>query len=601
MNSPARKLLPVVLAFAAFCGWAFAEKSESKRPNVLLVITDDQGFGDAGFQGNPILKTPNLDALAASGVRFTDFLASPTCSPSRAALMTGRHEFRSRVTHTIEGRNILQAGVPTMADAFAKAGYRTGIFGKWHLGEPRPFHPLDRGFQHALLVGGGATGQTPDFWGNTMFNPHLQENGEWKPFQGYMTDIFAEEALKWIRSGNQPWFCYLPLNAPHVPLQIGDEWVKPYLYAGLPENLAKFYGMIANLDSELGQMLAELAKDGLDRETIVIFLGDNGSALGGSPRPEDFNGGLRGTKGCAYQGGVRIPAVFSWPGHFPADRTVNTLGSLYDILPTLAQACSLDLSGFPKPDGRSLLPILLAGKQPADWTDRIVPTHVGRWNSGTPEEKIGLNSSSVRNQRYSLVNGSELFDLQSDPGQKTDIAAANPEIAKSLRKAHQDWWNSVRAEALSIQPFVLGLPGQTTVDFTCMDWQPSRATNEKLSGGAWEQENLAAWQEGKKSMGSDGAIGGWLVDVKTPGKYTLELRQRPPEALEPKPFAKGEARLDIAGKIIQTDIPADTKCVRMEVELPAGEIFLEPVIDGQRPSGLPQGAYFCRVLSGDAK
>lgn len=597
-----KKLLTPVFVFVAVAGFAFAaENPKPSRPNVLLVMTDDQGFGDAGFQGNTILKTPHLDALAASGVRFTDFLASPTCSPSRAALLTGRHEFRSRVTHTIEGRNILRAGVPTMADAFAKSGYRTAIFGKWHLGEPRPFHPLDRGFQHALLVGGGATGQTPDFWGNTMFDPHLQENGKWKPYKGYMTDIFVDEALKWIRAEKKPWFCYLPLNAPHVPLQIGKEWAKPYLDAGLPENLAKFYGMITNLDSELGQMLAELAKEGLDRETIVIFLGDNGSALGGSPRPEDFNGGLRGTKGCAYQGGVRIPAVFSWPGHFPSDRTVNTLGSLYDILPTLAQACSLDLSAFPERDGRSLLPILLAGKQPADWTDRIVPTHVGRWHSGTPEDQIGLQSSSVRNQRYSLVNGSELFDLQSDPGQKNDIAAANPEIAKNLRKAHQDWWNSVRADAMSIQPFVIGLPGQTTVDFTCMDWQPSRATKEKLSGGAWEQENVAAWQEAKKSMGSDGGIGGWFVDVKTPGKYTLELRQRPPEAPEPKPFAKGEARLDIAGKIIKTDIPAGTECVRMEVELPAGEIFLEPVIDGQRPSGLPQGAYFCRVLSGSAK
>jgi arylsulfatase A-like enzyme len=596
-----KKLGLIVLSFAAVCGWAFAENPKPKRPNVLLVMTDDQGFGDAGFQGNPILKTPNLDALAASSVRFTDFLASPTCSPSRAALMTGRHEFRSSITHTIEGRNILQLGVPTMADAFAKAGYRTAIFGKWHLGDPHPFHPLDRGFQHALILGGGATAQTPDFWGNTMFDPHMQENGEWKPFQGHMTHVLVQESLKWIRDGKQPWFCYLPLNAPHVPLQIGEEWIKPYRDAGLPESLAKFYGMIANIDAELGQMLAELAKDGLMHETIVIFLGDNGSALGGSPRPEDFNGGLRGTKGCAYQGGVRVPAVFSWPGHFPADRTVNTLGSLYDILPTLAQACSLDLSGFPKTDGVSLLPILLAGKQPADWPDRIVPTHVGRWHSGTPEDQIGLNSSSVRNQRYSLVNGKELYDLQSDPGQKNDIAAENPEIAKTLRQAHQDWWNSIRDEALAIQPFPIGLPSHKTIDLTCMDWQPSHATKEGLSPGAWEQENLLGWQEGKKNMGRDGAIGGWLVDVKTPGKYTLELRQRPPEATDPKPFAKGEARLDIAGKIIKTDIPAGTECVRMEVELPAGEIFLEPVIDGQRPSGLPQGAYFCRVLSCEAK
>ena len=568
----------------------------ASQPNVLLVMTDDQGFGDAAFQGNPILKTPNLDALARSGVRFTDFLASPTCSPSRASLMTGRHEFRSGVTHTIEGRNLLRLGVPTMAEAFASAGYRTGIFGKWHLGEPRPFHPLDRGFQHALLVGGGATGQTPDFWGNTMFDPHLQEGGEWKPFQGYMTDIFVDEAMKWIRAGKQPWFCYLPLNAPHVPLQIGDEWVKPYLDAGLPENLAKFYGMIANLDSALGRMLAELAKDGLDRETIVIFLGDNGTALGGEPRPEDFNGGLRGTKGSAYQGGVRIPAVFSWPSHFPANRTVATLSSLCDVLPTLAEACKLDLAGFPAIDGRSLLPILLAGEQPADWQDRILPTHVARWPSNTPVDKLPFLNASVRNQRHSLVNGEELYDLEADPGQSQDISKSHPEIRDNLREAHRKWWESVRADALAPQLFSIGRPGTGAVELTCMDWQPSRATSEPLAIGLWEQESIREWTAGRKFSGVDGACGGWLVEAETPGRYLVEIRQRPHTALEPMPFAKGFAELEIAGKKHRVDIPAGSDSVEFQVELTPGEYFLEPLLHGQRGSGNPQGAYFCRIL-----
>lgn len=568
----------------------------ASRPNVLLVMTDDQGFGDAGFQGNPILKTPHLDALARSGVRFTDFLASPTCSPSRASLMTGRHEFRSGVTHTIEGRNLLRLGVPTMAEAFASAGYRTGIFGKWHLGEPRPFHPLDRGFQHALLVGGGATGQTPDFWGNTMFDPHLQEGGVWKPFKGYMTDIFVDEALKWIRAEKLPWFCYLPLNAPHVPLQIGDEWVKPYLDAGLPESLAKFYGMIANLDSALGRMLSELAKDGLDRETIVIFLGDNGTALGGEPRPEDFNGGLRGTKGSAYQGGVRIPAVFSWPDHFPANRTVPTLSSLCDVLPTLAQACKLDLAEFPATDGRSLLPVLLAGEQPPDWQDRILPTHVARWPSNTPVDKLPFLNASVRNQRHSLVNGEELYDLEADPGQSQDISKSHPEIRDNLREAHRKWWESVRAEALAPQPFSIGRPGTGAVELTCMDWQPSRATSEPLAVGLWEQESILEWTAGREFSGVDGACGGWLVEVKTPGRYLLEIRQRPHTAHEPMPFAKGFAELEVAGIKHRMEIPSGSDSIEFQVELTPGEYFLEPLLHGQRGSGRPQGAYFCRIL-----
>lgn len=569
----------------------------ASQPNVLVVMTDDQGFGDASFQGNPVLKTPNLDALARSGVRFTDFLASPTCSPSRASLMTGRHEFRSGVTHTIEGRNLLRLGVPTLAQAFASAGYRTGIFGKWHLGDSRPFHPLDRGFHHALLVGGGATGQTPDFWGNTMFNPHLQEGGNWKPFQGYMTDIFVDEALKWTRAEKQPWFCYLPLNAPHVPLQIGEEWVKPYLDAGLPENLAKFYGMISNLDAALGRMLAELAKDGLDRETIVIFLGDNGTALGGSPRPGDFNGGLRGTKGSAYQGGVRIPAVFSWPGHFPANRTVPTLSSLCDVLPTLAQACGLDTAAFPKSDGRSLLPILLLGDQPPDWQDRILPTHVARWSSKTPVEKLPFLNASVRNQRYSLVNGKELYDLESDPGQSNDISKSNPKIRDDLREAHLKWWESVRDDALSLQPFPIGRPGAGAVELTCMDWQPSRATSEPLAGGVWEQDSIREWTTGRKNSGVDGACGGWLVQVETPGRYLIEMRQRPLGAQESNPFAKGFAELEIAGKKHCVEIPEASDTVQLRVELSPGLYFLEPLIHGQRASGKPQGAYFCRILS----
>jgi arylsulfatase A-like enzyme len=560
-----------------------------------LILTDDQGFGDAGFNGNPILKTPNLDSLAAGGVVFTDFQASPTCSPSRAALLTGRHEFRSGVTHTIEGRNILRAGLPTMADAFRQAGYRTAIFGKWHLGEPRPFHPLDRGFQHALLVGGGATGQTPDFWGNTMFDPHLQENGVWKPFKGYMTGIFAEEALRWIHQDKRPWFCYLSLNAPHVPLQISEEWAAPYLSKGLPERLAKFYGMISNLDAGVGHLLAELKKNGEAENTIVIFLGDNGTALGGDPQPGEFTGGLRSTKASAYQGGVRVPAVFSWPGHFAAGSRVNTLAGLCDVLPTLGQLCHLELESMPASDGRSLAPILLSGKQPPDWPDRFLHTHVARWPSGTPAEELPFRSSSIRNQRHSLVNGTELYDLEKDPGETNDLSKEHPEMRDKLRAAHLAWWEEVRDSAMSPQPFLIGRAGQGPVELTCMDWSPSRATNEPLPPGAFEQECLREWTAGRAFHKVDGGLGGWMVEVETPGTYDLELRQRPADSRQQAPFSKGTATIELNGKKISTDVRDGETTIRLRAELPAGPVFLEPVISGQRPSGKPQGAYFCKI------
>lgn len=565
------------------------------RPNVLLILTDDQGFGDAGFQGNPVLRTPNLDALAAGGVVFTDFLASPTCSPTRAALLTGRHEFRSGVNHTIEGRNILRDGLPTMADAFRQAGYRTAIFGKWHLGEPRPFHPLDRGFQHALLVGGGAAGQTPDFWGNTMFDPHLQENGDWKPFQGYMTHIFVTEMLRWIQRDKGAWFCYVPLNAPHVPLQVSEKWAAPYLAKGLPERLAKFYGMISNLDSEVGRLLEELKKTGESENTIVIFLGDNGTALGGDPQPGEYNGGLRGTKGSAYQGGMRVPAVFSWPGHFPAGRRVNTLAGMCDILPTLGQFCDLDLDAMPASDGRSLAPVLLSGKQPSDWADRFIPTHVARWPSGTPVGKLPFLNSSIRNQRHSLVNGSELYDLENDPGETRDLSKEKPETLEKLRAAQLAWWEEVRDSAIASQPFLIGRAGQGPVELTCMDWSPSRATGEPLPVGAWEQESLREWTAGREFEGVDGAIGGWTVEVETPGTYELELRQRPHASKETAPFSQGTAELEIDGKKSTAAVEAGDPVIRLRAELTAGPHFLEPLITGQRPSGNPQGAYFCRV------
>ena len=595
MNLFCLLLILVGLAYASLPATAAPE-----RPNVLVVFTDDQGFGDVAINGNPHLKTPNLDALAASGVSFTDFLASPTCSPSRATLMTGRHEFRSGVTHTIEGRNVLRDGVPTMADAFRKAGYRTGIFGKWHLGEPRPFHPLDRGFDNALLVGGGAVGQTPDYWGNTMFDPHLQENGEWKPYKGYMTDILADEALAWVRKDKKPWFCYLALNAPHVPLQVGEGWAKPYLDMGLPPRLAKFYGMITNLDAQLGRLLAGLGNDDLTRRTVVVFLGDNGTALGGDPQPGEFTAGLRGTKGSAYQGGVRIPAFFSWPGHFPAGRSVGTLAGLCDLLPTFADLCGLDVKGFPSVDGRSLVPVLESGAQPKDWSDRAIPVHVARWPTNTPVEALPFLNASVRNQRFSLVDGKELYDLEADPGEKRDIAASRPDEVKRLLAVHHAWWDSVRESAMNPQPFVIGRPGVGAVELTCMDWSPSRRSGEPLAMGLWEQEPVGKWISGNEAFGVDGASGGWMVNVETPGIYRIVLRRSPAHAAVSTPYAAGEATLEIAGKSLRQPVDAGDEEVVFTVDLPAGDHFLEPLVSGQRASGNPEGAYFCTISPRDS-
>jgi hypothetical protein len=366
-----------------------------------------------------------------------------------------------------------------------------------------------------------------------MFDPHLQENGDWKPYKGYMTDILVDEALVWIRRNRGPWFCYLALNAPHEPLQVGDEWAKPYLEAGLPPRLATFYGMIANLDAQLGRLTDGLRNDGTERRTVVVFLGDNGTALGGDPQPGEFTGGLRGTKGSSYQGGVRIPAIFSWPGHFPEDRRVGTLAGLCDVLPTLAALCALDLKGFPETDGRSLAPILLAGGQSEGWEDRALPVHVARWPANTPVDTLPFLNSSIRTQRHSLVNGSELYDLEADPGEERNIAASRPDVVERLLKTYLGWWNGVKDSAMETQPFVLGRPGTGPVELTCMDWSPGRTSRQPLPVGLWEQKTIAAWTSGKEMSGVDGGAGGWMVRVETPGTYMIELRRRPAGAAEP--------------------------------------------------------------------
>jgi arylsulfatase A-like enzyme len=571
------------------------QNSGENPPNVLLILTDDQGYGDAAFQGNAHLHTPHLDDLAAEGVRFTNFLASPTCSPSRAALLTGRHEFRSGVTHTIEGRYLMREGVPTMADAFRAAGYRTAIFGKWHLGDTPSFHPLDRGFDHALLTGAGAVGQTPDYWGNTMFDPWLEEDREWKVFDGYATDVLVDRTIGWMKSNRQPWFVYLPLNAPHTPLQVGEEWWKPYHDQGLPENLARFYGMIENLDAAVGRLLEAVRSSGLQNRTLIVFLGDNGtSAAAGSPHGV-YNGGLRGIKGSPYQGGVRVPAVFAWPGHFPAGTTIDTLAGLCDVFPTLAQACGLETSELPASDGRSLLPLLEQGGAAEDWGDRFLFTHVARWPMETSPDNLLFRFSSVRNQRYSLVNGEELYDLQVDPGESKDIAGERPSVRQELRQAQLNWWREVRDDALRRQPFVIGAPGNPVVDLNCMDWYPSISSGEPLPDKIWHQSVVQAWADGRAEQGVDGATGGWWVRVDQPGNYVLELRQLPPAAGEAGAFKPGEANLEVGGQTFRQSISAGERVVRLHVSLPAGEYFLEPVITGQRSEGRPQGAYFCRV------
>ena len=429
---------------------AGAQVLVGKRPNILFILTDDQGFGDISAHGNPILKTPNLDRLHDQSVRFHDFHVSPTCSPTRSALMSGRHEFKNGVTHTIMERERMSLQTVTIAEVLKSAGYTTGIFGKWHLGDEDAYQPERRGFEEVFIHGAGGIGQSypgscGDAPGNRYFDPFIKHNGKFEKTSGFCTDVFTNQAITWMASvkGTKPFFCYLAYNAPHGPLSCPPPFAKPYEGTVKP-NEAIFFGMIANIDENVGRILAKLAEWGLEKETLVVFMNDNGGTAG----CQVFNAGMRGSKGTAWEGGTRAASFWRWPGMIkPAE--VLPLTAHVDIFPTFAELAGATLNQklLDQVEGRSLLPLLMDPK--AEWPDRYLVTHVGRWASGggTPQKfGNGPGQASIRNGRYSLVHGKtswELYDLQEDPRQTKDISATQTERVNAISEKYDQWWESI--------------------------------------------------------------------------------------------------------------------------------------------------------------
>jgi arylsulfatase A-like enzyme len=452
---------------------------EARRPNIVFVLADDQGYGDLSCHGNPVLKTPNLDRLHDEGVRFTDFHVSPTCSPTRSALMTGRHEFKNGVTHTILERERLTLKATTIAQVLQAAGYTTGIFGKWHLGDEAAYRPDRRGFDEVFIHGCGGIGQSypgscGDAPGNTYFDPAILHNGKFEKTKGYCTDVFFAQALHWIESvkGKKPFFCYLPTNAPHAPLQVRPEDEKRYAGRVKDPSAAKFFGMIANIDDNVGRLLDKLKEWGLERDTLVIFMNDNGGTAGVGV----FNAGMRGQKNTPWLGGTRAASFWRWPGTLePGDR--DRLAAHIDFFPTVAELAGAKLNEDVKKqvEGRSLVPLLRDPK--AEWPDRLLFTHIGRWPKGAKPTDYKYAHCSVRGPRWHLVcdtkDGAkrwQLFDVKADPGEKTDVSAGHPEVVEELDAAYDRWWDAVQ-------------PGLVNEDAVGPKVNPFKELYEKQFGG----------------------------------------------------------------------------------------------------------------------
>ena len=452
---------PMILRIAALllvclC-FARAELS-GRRPNILFILTDDQGYGDISAHGNPILQTPNMDRLHHEGVRFTDFHVSPTCAPTRSALLTGRHEFRNGVTHTILERERLTLDAVTLAQVLKGAGYATGIFGKWHLGDEPDHWPSARGFDEMFIHGGGGIGQgypgsCGDAPGNTYFDPAILHNGKFEKTQGYCTDVFFAQAMKWIEQthGKQPFYCHLATNAPHLPLQVRPE--DEARYAGkVDAQTAKFFGMVANIDDNIGKLLARLDELGIAKDTLVVFMNDNGGTGG----VKVFNAGMRGAKVTPWLGGTRAASFWRWPGTLaPGDR--GQLTAHVDFFRTLAELAGAKLEDKARAqvEGRSLVPLLEHADAP--WAERTLFTHVGRWEKGAPTDTGKYKGASVRTPRWHLVSegkkGGEatwqLFDVSTDYGEKTDVAAEHADVVAAMTGDFEKWWTSVQPQLVN--------------------------------------------------------------------------------------------------------------------------------------------------------
>jgi len=442
--------LKSILLTAVLCqGLAGAELAGS-QPNIIFVLTDDQGMGDLSCMGNPYLKTPHIDRFYEQSTRFADFQVSPTCAPTRAALMSGRFPFRVGVTHTIKQRERMALEVYTLPEMLQSAGYQTGIFGKWHLGDGAEYLPQARGFDEVLIHGAGGIGQVGlgDFEANGQnkyFDNVLYHNDKVVKTEGFCTDTFFDAAERWIKKqedAGDPYFAFIPLNAPHGPMIAPAQSKKRFLEMGMDGRSAARYGMIENIDDNFGEMMGKLKSWGALENTIVIFMTDNGMSMGKirikGESITPFNAGLKAGKNRPWEGGTHVPSFWYWDqlGH---GVDIKALTAHIDLYQTFAELAGATLpEKMQELDGRSLLPLL---KDPqAEWEDRKLFIHCGRWDAGKRDSEKYKNCA-VRSQRWRLVNNEELYDIANDPSETTNVIEQHPEVVKELRAAYEEWWN----------------------------------------------------------------------------------------------------------------------------------------------------------------
>lgn len=529
-------------AVAASCATSPKTGNAGNRPNVVLIMTDDQGYGDLGVTGNPIIRTPNIDAMASRSGSMESFYVQPVCAPTRACLMTGRYNYRTRVVDTWLGRAMMEPEETTIAEILHQAGYTTGIFGKWHLGDNYPMRPMDQGFDESLVHRGGGIGQPPDPAGGEgkYTDPILLDNGELRQFKGYCTDIYFDRAAKWIckcAGQKKSFFAYIPTNAPHGPFHdVPEDILAQYKKMDLsnksfpqdkghplPEEnnqdqMARIFAMITNIDDNVGRLFGRLDEIGLTENTIVIFMVDNG------PNSRRYVAGMKGSKSTVYEGGIRSPFFFHWPAGVKPGQSSDQIAAHIDVLPTILEACGVKKPAGLKLDGRSLLP-LLKGRQ-VEWPDRmiVIQSHRG-------DKPVLYNNFAARTQRWKLLNASgfgnetlkgepkfELYDMTWDPLEEKDLAREKPEVVEAMRRRYEQWFEDVggtRSDNYAPPRIYIGTEHENPVVLTRQDWR-------HIKGGAWAPDSNGYWELFAAASGKYD-IKLRFPELKTEAKATLEL------------------------------------------------------------------------------
>lgn len=590
-SAPSR-LVCVAVTWICTASLPVPMQASDPRPNVVLIMTDDQGLGDLGFSGNPIVRTPRLDGLARESARLPYFYVSPVCAPTRASLLTGRYNYRTRAIDTYRGRALMDPGEVTLASRLRAAGYATGIFGKWHLGDTWPLRPHDRGFDMSLVHRGGGIGQPSDPPGGEgkYTDPLLFRNGRPEPQHGYCTDVYFTAGLEWagqVAARGEPFFLYLPTNAPHGPLD--DVPRDKYEYyrqqkittdqfprnGGHPtpeglnaDELARVYSMIENVDDNVGRLLDWLQGKGLAEQTLVVFLTDNGRATAG------YNAGLRGRKSDVYEGGIRSPFLARWPGRLVPGVASRRIAAHIDLTPTILEACGItppaavtggELIPVDRMDGRSLWPLLT--RQAGEWPDRTLVIQSHRGDVPAFEHHFAVRTDAwklVRNSGFGREQAPagaplELFDMQNDPSETRDVSAEHPQVVQDLRRRYAEWFADVsatRPDNYAPVRLQVGSEHENPTVLTRQDWR----------GADWKPDDQGHWE----------------VNLVQEGRYEVTLRFAPREEETVAAFSLNwELRRE------QRVPPKAREAVFADVSLPAGPGRLDALIrNGSMTSGV---------------